>query len=271
MRSSGARTVTSTESSLTHSVGVAGGLAARRDAHRAGAAPVERRVRGRDGPGERSGDPDIGVLTSMDRVVTSDVIHPTGGGPAPHVYLLTGITGGEDGVSWYNNTDVTNFFADKHVQRGAAGGWQVLDVHDWDADDPVLGATSGRRSSPGSCRGVSTASSEPPASTRSAECPWRPSRCWYLAIQAPDVYRAVGSYSGCAGVPATFNVAAMVRRWSRVRGGGNVNNMWGPGVRTAMDRARPGGCRQNVCGARCCSFSAASGMPPRCDRSPRPH
>ncbi|MBM4472406.1 esterase family protein, partial [Rhodococcus hoagii] len=32
---------------------------------------------------------------SMDRVVTSDVIHPTGGGPAPTFYLLTGITGGE--------------------------------------------------------------------------------------------------------------------------------------------------------------------------------
>ncbi len=42
-------------------------------------------------------------------------------------------------MSWYNNTDVTNFFADKHVNVVLPVGGKYSMYTDWDADDPVLG------------------------------------------------------------------------------------------------------------------------------------
>ncbi|WP_137724026.1 alpha/beta hydrolase [Prescottella subtropica] len=165
---------------------------------------------------------------SMGRVVTSDVIHPAGGGPAPTFYLLTGITGGEDGVSWFNNTNVTQFFADKHVNVVLPVGGAFSMYTDWVADDPVLGRNQWqtfltRELPPVIDRMFGTTGVNAIGGVSMAAGP-----VLDLAIQAPDVYRAVGSYSGCAGTSSPGG-QAMVRSMVELRGGGNVNNMWGPG------------------------------------------
>ncbi|NKR32425.1 esterase family protein [Rhodococcus hoagii] len=201
---------------------------------------------------------------SMDRVVTSDVIHPTGGGPAPTFYLLTGITGGEDGVSWYNNTDVTNFFADKHVNVVLPVGGKYSMYTDWDADDPVLGRNKWqtfltRELPPVIDRQFGTTGVNALGGVSMAAGP-----VLDLAIQAPDVYRAVGSYSGCAGT-SDFNGQAMVRSMVEVRGGGNVNNMWGPGGGPQWIEHDPVVQAERLRG-KVLFLSAASGMPGAIDR-----
>lgn len=165
---------------------------------------------------------------SMDRVIPSDVVHPAGGGPAPTFYLLTGITGGEDGVSWYNNTNVVQFFADKQVNVVLPVGGKFSMYTDWITDDPVLGRNKWqtfltRELPPVIDRLFGTTGVNAIGGVSMAAGP-----VLDLAIQAPDVYRAVGSYSGCAGT-SDFDGQAMVRSMVELRGGGNVNNMWGPG------------------------------------------
>ncbi|RVW01265.1 alpha/beta hydrolase [Rhodococcus xishaensis] len=164
---------------------------------------------------------------SMDRVITSDVIHPVGGGPAPTFYLLTGIGGGEDGISWFNNTSITEFFADKHVNVVLPVGGKFSMYTDWVADDPVLGRNKWqtfltRELPPVIDRQFQTTGVNAIGGVSMGAGP-----VLDLAIQAPDVYRAVGSYSGCART-SDANGQAMVRSMVELRGGGNAANMWGP-------------------------------------------
>ncbi len=95
------------------------------------------------GPSPASAEPRITRVDvyseSMGRWVANDVISPASAGPAPTFYLLTGIGGGSDGISWFNNTGVRDFFADKHVNVVMPIGGQYSMYTDWDADDPVLG------------------------------------------------------------------------------------------------------------------------------------
>lgn len=164
---------------------------------------------------------------SMDRWISNDVISPAGGGPAPTFYLLTGVGGGEDGISWFNNTGVRDFFDDKHVNVVMPVGGKFSMYTDWNADDPALGrnkwqtyltkelpaAVNSRYNTTGvnALGGVSMAGGP----------------VLDLAIQAPGVYRAVGSYSGCARTVDLMGQAA-VRSMVEVLGRGNVANMWGP-------------------------------------------
>ncbi|NLE79924.1 MAG: esterase family protein [Rhodococcus sp.] len=164
---------------------------------------------------------------SMGRWIANDVITPAGGGPAPTFYLLTGIGGGTDGISWFNNTDIRDFFDDKHVNVVMPVGGEYSMYTDWIAEDPVLGrnqwqtyltrelpaAIDSRLGTTGvnAIGGVSMAGSS----------------VLDLAIQAPGTYRAVGSYSGCAQTSGIIG-QAMVRSMVELRGGGNAANMWGP-------------------------------------------
>ncbi|MDV6273349.1 alpha/beta hydrolase family protein [Rhodococcus erythropolis] len=164
---------------------------------------------------------------SMDRWIANDVISPAGGGAAPTFYLLTGVGGGEDGISWFNNTGVRDFFNDKHVNVVMPVGGKFSMYTDWNADDPVLGrnkwqtyltkelpaAVNARYNTTGvnALGGVSMAGGP----------------VLDLAIQSPGTYRAVGSYSGCPRAGDPLGQAA-VRSMVEILGGGNAGNMWGP-------------------------------------------
>ena len=201
---------------------------------------------------------------SMDRVVPSDVIHPVGGGPAPTFYLLTGIGGGEDGISWFNNTEATQFFADKHVNVVLPVGGKYSMYTDWMADDPVLGRNKWqtfltRELPPVIDRAFGTTGVNAIGGVSMAAGP-----ALDLAVQAPDVYRAVGSYSGCAGT-SDVNGQAMVRSMVELRGGGNVNNMWGAGGGPAWIEHDPVVQAERLRG-KALFLSAASGVPGAVDR-----
>ncbi|MGW5229519.1 alpha/beta hydrolase [Nocardia niigatensis] len=147
------------------------------------------------------------------------------GRPAPALYLLNGANGGVGG-SWYDETDVAQFFAGKQVNVvipiGGAGSYFA----DWRADDPVLGrvrwSTFLTRELPPIVDGALNGS----GADAIAGISMAGTSVFQLGESAPGLYRAIGSYSGCVQTSdpqGQAYVSAVVGRW-----GGNVANMWGP-------------------------------------------
>ena len=157
---------------------------------------------------------------SMDRVIMLDVLRPeTGNESLPVLYLL--------GELWEQKTDVKDFFSDKNVNVVMPRGGAYTYYADWKNDDPVLGRnkwstfltrelppiiddvlkTNGKNS----IAGISMAATS----------------VLSLAIDAPGLYSAVGSYSGCAQTSDPLG-ALYVRILVEGRGGGDTANMWGP-------------------------------------------
>ncbi|MFX0576815.1 alpha/beta hydrolase [Nocardia nepalensis] len=161
---------------------------------------------------------------AMDRVVSNRVIRASGG-PAPTLYLLTGIGGGTDGISWWDDTDVRQFFADKHVNVVMPIGGAYSMYTDWLTDDPVVGRN----------RWQTYLSRELPAALDTrlgstgrnaiAGVSMSAASAVDLAIQAPDVYSAVAAYSGCPWASDALGVAMVSAQV--IRGGANPVNMWG--------------------------------------------
>ncbi|MGZ8179969.1 alpha/beta hydrolase [Williamsia sp. SKLECPSW1] len=180
---------------------------------------------------ERPGPPGTLSLTvsspAMRADMRVDVIPPRDpSAPHPTVYLLNGAQGGLNGSSWLDQTDVVRFFADKNATVVIPLGGAASYFADWRADDPVLGhqkwATFLTRELPpvmdsrfggdgrNALAGISMAGTS----------------VLQLAIDAPGLYRAVGSYSGCAQTSDLVGQAYV--RLTVARGGGNADNMWGP-------------------------------------------
>lgn len=160
---------------------------------------------------------------AMNRSIPVWVSHP--GGPAPALYLLNAIDGGETGGPWTNRTDVAQFFADKPVNVIQPIGGRASYYTDWVADDPALGRNrwstflidelppllenhfgmTGRNAVAGTSMSATSALN--------------------LAIEAPGHFQAVGSYSGC---PRTSDPVANAYVHSQLQlFGANASNMWG--------------------------------------------
>ncbi|MGB3697219.1 MAG: alpha/beta hydrolase family protein [Gordonia sp. (in: high G+C Gram-positive bacteria)] len=200
----------------------------------AGAAPLQ--------AGTVSLGPTVSVLStyspSMHRWVRSHVLHPPGT-PAglPTFYLLPGAGGAEDGISWFNNTDVRRFFANKRVNVVLPIGGRFSMMTDWAANDPALGRnrwqTFVTRELPSAVDRVFRTSGVNALSGVSMSG----GPALDLVTHAPGRFRAVASYSGC---PGTTDPLGMMATTAVVaRGGGNVVNMWGPPDSPAWFRHDP--------------------------------
>jgi diacylglycerol O-acyltransferase/trehalose O-mycolyltransferase len=166
---------------------------------------------------------------AMDKIVVNDVLKSPRSG-APTFYLLPGIDGGDNldpgadfapgTKSWFGFTDVQSFFGNKNVNvvspLGGAFSWYT----DWTNDrskqyqtymtrelPPLINAqykTNGRNAVGGLSSTGGTAVD--------------------YAIQAPGLYRAVGSYSGFL----TPSTGAQNISLTLSSGGANADDMWGP-------------------------------------------
>jgi diacylglycerol O-acyltransferase/trehalose O-mycolyltransferase len=200
---------------------------------------------------------------AMDRVVTNRVIRASDGGPAPTLYLLTGSGGGVDGISWWDDTDVREFFADKHVNvvMPVGGGYSMYT--DWLADDPTLGRNRWQTYLTQELPGVLDARLRTTGRNAIAGVSMSAASALDLAIQAPAMYEAVAAYSGCPWASDTLGIAFI----SAVvgRGGGNTANMWGaPGAE--LWRAHDAFANAANLAGKTIYLSAASGVPGEIDR-----
>ncbi len=164
---------------------------------------------------------------SMDKVIPLRIRTPADSSePRPTLYLINGSGGGQGIATWEKQTDVEDFFSDKNINvvTPLLGGYSYYT--DWRNDDPALGrnmwttflthelppvidtefGTSGRNAIAGvSMSGTSVLG---------------------LATTAPELYEAVGAYSGCAETSTPLG-QSYVQAVVRVKGG-DPENMWGP-------------------------------------------
>ncbi|MFG2189604.1 alpha/beta hydrolase [Nocardia iowensis] len=203
---------------------------------------------------------------SMDRVITNRVIRATGG-PAPTLYLLTGIGGGQDGISWWDDTDVREFFADKHVNVVMPVGGAYSMYTDWIADDPAVGRNRWQTYLTRELPGVLDAELNSTGRNAIAGVSMSAASAVDLAIQAPDVYSAVAAYSGCPWTSDPLGVAMVNAQVGR--GGGNTMNMWGaPG--DAIWRAHDAFANAGALAGKTIYLSAATGTPGAIDEGGLP-
>lgn len=166
---------------------------------------------------------------SMNTVIVNDVFKsPTSG--APTFYLLPGIDGGDNldpggswapgTKSWFGMTDIQGFFANKNVNVVSPLGGQFSWWTNWVNDaskqyqtymtqelPPLINAqynTNGRNAVGGLSSTGGTAID--------------------YAVQAPGVFRAVGSYSGLLNPSDNPQQVGM----TLMGGGLSADNMWGP-------------------------------------------
>ncbi|WP_277832660.1 alpha/beta hydrolase [Speluncibacter jeojiensis] len=156
--------------------------------------------------------------------------------PAPVLYLLNGADGGVvgDASTWQNSTDITSFFAGRQVNVVTVVGGAYSYYTDWLRPDPVLGvnewSTFLTRELPpvmNSALGASGRNAIAGLSMSATSVLSLAEHSHTLGPGAGPLYQAVGAYSGCAQTSTAPGVD-YVRMVVRGRGGGDVQNMWGP-------------------------------------------
>ncbi|WP_408637368.1 alpha/beta hydrolase [Nocardia aurea] len=224
------------------------------------AAPAQSRVVGEESLGGSASRIDV-YSPSMDRVVSNRVLRADG--PAPTLYLLTGIGGGLDGISWWDDTDVREFFADKHVNVVMPIGGAYSLYTDWLTDDPAIGRHRWQTYLTEELPAVLDPELGSTGRNAVAGVSMSAGSAIDLAIQAPDRYRAVAAYSGCPWASDAAGVAlvsALV-----LRGGASPANMWGaPGG--PVWRAHDAYVNAGALAGKAVYLSSASGTPGPIDR-----
>ncbi|WP_019932838.1 alpha/beta hydrolase family protein [Nocardia sp. BMG111209] len=178
-----------------------------------------------EGPGRMV---DIEVYSAaMNATITVKVLRAVDDSrPAPVLYLLNGANGGTDGSSWTQQTDIADFFADKQATLVIPMGGRGSYFTDWQTDDPVLGRQRWTTFLTRELPPVIDSTFHGTGANAIAGISMAGTSVFQLALAAPGLYQALGSYSGCAQTSTPEGevfVAAVVSRWS-----GNTMNMWGP-------------------------------------------
>ncbi|OBF35949.1 hypothetical protein A5724_15105 [Mycobacterium sp. ACS1612] len=166
---------------------------------------------------------------AMNKVVVNDVFKAPKSG-APTFYLLPGIDGGDDldpggtipagGKSWFGMTDIQGFFANKNVNvvspLGGAFSWYT----DWVNDGSKQYQTYMTKELPPLINKQYNANGRNAVGGLSSTG----GTAVDYAVQAPGVYRAVGSYSGL------LNPSDQPQQVAITLGGGgaSADAMWGP-------------------------------------------
>ncbi|MEV0245183.1 alpha/beta hydrolase family protein [Nocardia sp. NPDC050712] len=164
---------------------------------------------------------------AMDTEIPVDVQRPADDSkPAPNMWLLSGLDGGEGTASWQAQTDALEFLADKPVNVVLPIGGRGSYYTDWEKVDPELGNNKWRTffteelpallddalGSTGlnSLAGLSTSGTS----------------VLQLAEAKPGLWKSVAAYSGCAQIADPIGKQAVkfsVETWA----GGNTKNMYG--------------------------------------------
>ena len=170
---------------------------------------------------------------AMRRSISVEVLPPPDiSRRAPVLYLLNGIDGGGSpsgwraGGNWLTRTDAARYFADKQVTVVMPVGGAGSFFADWRADDPVHGrqrwSTFLTRELPpiiDSAFGGTGANAIAGLSMAGVSV-------FQLALAAPELYRGVGSFSGC--VRTSDPLGQLMVDTIVTATGGDSRNMWGP-------------------------------------------
>ncbi|WP_067717932.1 alpha/beta hydrolase [Nocardia yamanashiensis] len=164
---------------------------------------------------------------AMEKTITLQVILPAdNSAPRPTLYLLNGAGGGEDAATWFQQTDIVQYFADKNVNVVIPIGGKFSYYTDWQRDDPKLGRNMWQTFLTRELPPIIDAALHTSGANAIAGISMAATSALNLAIAAPGLYRAVGSYSGCASTNDETSRAFV--RLVMERSGADVRNMFGP-------------------------------------------
>ncbi|MCC3314258.1 alpha/beta hydrolase [Nocardia africana] len=163
---------------------------------------------------------------AMNREIEVKVLRaPDGSAPAPVLYLLNGASGGSEASSWPEQTDIVDFFRGKQVTVVTPMGGNGSYFADWRADDPVLGRQKWSSFLTAELPPIIDSAFHGSGANAVAGISMAGTSVFQLALAAPQLYRAVGSYSGCARTSDPLGQAfvdGVVLRWQ-----GDPLNLWG--------------------------------------------
>ncbi|WP_082898633.1 alpha/beta hydrolase [Rhodococcus sp. EPR-279] len=165
---------------------------------------------------------------AMNRTIPLKILRsPDRTTPSPTLYLLNGAGGGLDGMDWYTQTDVVAFFADKNVNVVTPVGGAYSYYTDWQQDDPRLGRNQWETFLTAELPPLVDDLLDTDGRNAIAGISMAATSVLNLAAHHQGLYRAVGSYSGCASTTAPMG-RAYVKTVVSMALGANVTNMWGP-------------------------------------------
>ena len=165
---------------------------------------------------------------SMDRNIPLQVIKPADTSvPRPTLYLLNGAGGGEDGANWLNQTNILDFLEDKNVNVVIPAEGMFTYYTDWIEEDPVVGVAKWQTFLTEELPPVIDDALGTTGVNAIAGLSMAATSVLSLAIHAPDLYRGVASYSGCAQTSDPLG-QAYLRSVIEGMGETDATNMWGP-------------------------------------------
>ncbi|MGN5236172.1 MULTISPECIES: alpha/beta hydrolase-fold protein [unclassified Rhodococcus (in: high G+C Gram-positive bacteria)] len=147
--------------------------------------------------------------------------------PRPTLYLLNGAGGGEGQATWDARTDIDEFFADKNVNVVTPLDGSFTYYTDWEQDDPALGRNKWTTFLTQELPPIIDTTFGASGVNAIAGLSMSGTSVLSLAIAAPELYEAVGAYSGCAETSTELG-QLYVRTVVESRGDADVENMWGP-------------------------------------------
>ncbi|AOW93751.1 mycolyltransferase [Rhodococcus sp. WMMA185] len=167
---------------------------------------------------------------AMGRVIQVQVLHPAAGGSRPSLYLLDGVSAGEESdfreSTWTQKTDAVAFFADKNINVVLPVGGPASYYTDWLRPDPALGVNQWETFLASELPPIIDANFNGNGINAAAGVSMGAMGAANLVTRHPDLYTGLASYSGC--LDNAHPSARLSVRGTVVSRGGDPANMWGP-------------------------------------------
>lgn len=159
---------------------------------------------------------------------------------APVLYLVNGAGGGEDSATWQAQSDVKSFMSDKDAWTVTPIGGAFSYYTDWQKHDPNVQTRYARETDrpmafesylatelPDLFEGHFGGNTGQNRKRSLAAISMTATSVLTIAQKYPGRFQAIGSYSGCAetSTPIGYQFINIV---TGMRGGANLDNMWGP-------------------------------------------
>ena len=179
---------------------------------------------------------------AMQQEVPNIVQKPLGGNGdanAPVLYLVNGAGGGEDSATWQAQSDVKDFMGDKNAWTVTPIGGAFSYYTDWQKPDPNVQTryasdthpmkfeTYLAHELPNLFEGAYGGSTGGERKRALAAISMTATSVLTIAQKHPGRFQAIGSYSGCAETSTPIG-HEFINIVTGMRGGANLDNMWGP-------------------------------------------
>ena len=184
----------------------------------------------------------VSVWSASMKVEVPNIVHPPANGEAdsPVYYLVNGAGGGEDSASWQAQSDVVEFMSDKNVWTVTPLGGAFSYYTDWQEYDPNVQTRFARETTKPLAFETYLAKELPDAfeakfggSTGEnrkralSAISMTATSVLTIAQNHPGRFQAIGSFSGCAETSTPIG-HQFINIVTGMRGGANLDNMWGP-------------------------------------------